>query len=712
MKNYFTILLIVLIAGNYLTAQPQITRDELTVFDKPHENMMRDYLTALVDKYFDKRDSLLSDLRSKEDWASHAQVIRDSMVSWTGMFPEKTPLNARITGRLESDEYTVEKILFESRPNYLVSANLYLPKNITSPRPALLNVIGHTPAGKADERYQYISISMAKKGFVVLTIDGLGQGERVVKEYSEWGSPPGNTHQILGIKSFLVGTHVFNLMVWDAIRAIDYLVSRDEVDPQKIGITGSSGGGMMSTYILPFEDRISISVPTCNPNTWRYRVYANLGTDHEQVFFGAFEAGIDPRGDLLFAHVPKPLLLNTTNEDHLNPLQGVWELNTWLYKAYSAHNSPEKISTTMVNAGHAYNHEQREITYSWLLRWTGNDASKFSEGNIILEKEKDLNAAIDGSVFNEQGSLHPYQLVLDYYETHKSFWPDIKTEKDFSIHKKKMAILLKEVLHSGFENNILQSELSDPRISGDIQINPFTIELQEGIILPGIILNTESGNSKDEIILYLHEDGKQGIINDWDIVTKLLKAGYKICAVDLRGMGETASVKIVNYFWDFLSGEPIFSQRVGDILSVVKWLKGHEAEDKTIKLWGKGMCALYGSFAGLLCDDISSYLLEEPLISFESIVLTEVPAYRNEILLPGILEKFDMPQVYQSLCPEKVTVLNPLSGDKQVANDYDIDELQKSVINTYRFMRNTDKWSVRRADKVNREQVIFNFFIR
>ena len=192
-------------------------------------------------------------------------------------------MNARITGHLDRGEYIIEKIIFESRPNFPVSANLYLPKNLSSPRPAILNVTGHNNDGKAAEKTQRICIAQVKKGFVSLAIDGLGQGERKI-----YNVPVGISHQIIGTQAFISGTHIFNFMVWDAIRAIDYLVSRDEVDAQKIGITGSSGGGMMSTYILPFEDRIYISVPVCNPNTWSYRVHANLATDHEQIFFGAF----------------------------------------------------------------------------------------------------------------------------------------------------------------------------------------------------------------------------------------------------------------------------------------------------------------------------------------------------------------------------------------------------------------------------------------
>ncbi|NLO02956.1 MAG: prolyl oligopeptidase family serine peptidase, partial [Bacteroidales bacterium] len=371
MRTIALMLFLFYIYSSTATGQSLITEGVLSVLGNPSDAMMRDYFRELTDRQFTLRDSLLNSLRSAEEWDMRAQTIRDSMISWTGPLPERTPLNARTTGKLQRDGYTIEKVLFESRPGFYVSGNLYLPDNFSGKRPAHLNVIGHAKVGKADERYQRMSISQAKKGFVVLTIDQLGQGERQVPLYEQWGSAPGNAHRITGTQAFLSGTHVFNIMVWDAIRAVDFLAGRPEVDPEKICMTGSSGGGMMTTYILPFDDRIAVAVPACNPNTWSYRVHANLATDHEQVFFAAFESGIDPRGDPLFCQVPRPLMLNTTSDDNLNPPRGVWELDTWLSKSYSVHGVPEKVTTSMVRAAHDYNREQREATYSWMLKWTG-----------------------------------------------------------------------------------------------------------------------------------------------------------------------------------------------------------------------------------------------------------------------------------------------------------------------------------------------------
>lgn len=519
------ILLFILLTSN-LNAQDQLSIKDITVLSEPADQMMRDYLTQLVDRQFFVRDSLLATLKSKDDWDARAQTIQDSIISWTGPFPERTPLNVRITGGLDREDYVIEKITFESRPNFPVSANLYLPKNFPSPRPAILNVTGHNDDGKAAEKTQRICIAQAKKGFVSLAIDGLGQGERKIYDVSV-----GIAHQIIGTQAFISGTHVFNFMAWDAIRAIDYLVSCKEVDAQKIGITGSSGGGMMSTYVLPFEDRIAVSIPACNPNTWNYRVHANLATDHEQIFFGAFASSIDPRGDPLFAQAPKPLLINATTDDELNPPRGVWDLSSWLYKSYVAHGVPEKFTTSMVKAAHEYNQEQREISYAWMLRWTGGDSENYLEENVVIEKVEDLWATEKGSIYNEPDSRHPHEWVLDYLSENQAEEELIKSQKALEIHKTELVKSIESVLNTNFDNITVIGKLGEAREVGEITIRTFVLEPEAGIMLPGNLLESKVKNPQQDIILYINQNGKSEILKDWDMIEKILGEGYRVLSL-------------------------------------------------------------------------------------------------------------------------------------------------------------------------------------
>jgi pimeloyl-ACP methyl ester carboxylesterase len=188
-------------------------------------------------------------------------------------------------------------------------------------------------------------------------------------------------------------------------------------------------------------------------------------------------------------------------------------------------------------------------------------------------------------------------------------------------------------------------------------------------------------------------------------VKYLLGEGYRLCAVDLRGLGET-SPDMAGKFWDFLAGKPIFGQRVSDVMATIKWLKESEIKAQNIKLWGTGMGALYGAFAGVLTDDISELVLEEPLISFESVVQVEVPKYRHEIILPGILEKFDMTQVYQALSPRPLAVLNPFLGDKTSSEKSDIEKIDKSVSATYKGRKRQNDWRMQKVSGEERGRII------
>ncbi len=708
-QNVIIALATVVVLYNCSSGEEFLKPSDFKVLEKPAKTMMRDYLTAIVDRQFAERAALLGGLKTAEDWNRHAEFIKESMAEWTGPLPKRTPLRARITGRIERDKYAMEKILFESRPNFFVSANLYLPRDYDGPRPAVLNVIGHSSAGKATDKVQRRAIAQAGKGFIALVIDCVGQGERQVEDYARFGRPPGNAHQIVGTQAFLAGTHVFNIMVWDVIRAVDYLVSRPEVDPKRIACTGCSGGGMMTTYLLAFEPRIAVAVPACNPCTWSHRVHANLATDHEQVFFGAFAAGIDPRGDPLFCHVPKPLLINATTDDNLNPPAGVWELSTWLYKAYSAHGEPHKFQTTMVESRHGYNKEQREVAYAWMLQWAEGDASDFREDDFAIEKEEDTWCTSEGNVYREPDSREPHDIVLDHLESHRP--PQAITRKELKVSIKKVLGLQdstwKLQVDAGETHRVAFSPpIDNGGASPTLRVTPVTIQPENSIVLPAVMIESMEKNSDGPLIIYLNDKGKSELIKEEAVLQQLLKKGARIFAVDLRGTGETAPSP-EGKFWDFLAGRPIFGQRVDDIRSVIKYLSSSEADGKDIYVWAKGMSAVYAALAATLEDDITGLVLEEPLLTFEQVVMTKAPAYRYEVILPGVLQEFDLPQVYQTLCPREVTIINPLAGDKSPASQKQVEQTYRQIAQMYIGKGNARNWSVHAdIDEKARSQAI------
>src|SRR5690606_9194036 len=171
----------------------------------------------------------------------YVESVRNKINTVLGPWPEKTPLHARVMGKVEREGYTLEKIIFESRPNFLVTANLYLPHNRKHPLPGVLGTCGHSDNGKAAAAYQSFCQGLAKKGYVVLIFDPVGQGERL--QYVDENLKPmmrigTEEHNYMGNQLVLNEGSLSHWFVWDGIRALDYLLSRPEVDPKYIGVTG------------------------------------------------------------------------------------------------------------------------------------------------------------------------------------------------------------------------------------------------------------------------------------------------------------------------------------------------------------------------------------------------------------------------------------------------------------------------------------------
>ena len=213
----------------------------------------------------------------------HHQRIRECF----GPEPERTALNPRVTGTVERDAYTIENVIFESRPGMLVTANLYIPKGRPFPLPGVVGTCGHSDNGKAEAAYQSFSQALARQGYVVLIYDPIGQGERLQYVNEKLGSRIGvgvYEHLYAGNQQMLVGEFFGAWRAWDGIRALDYLLTRKEVDPKHIGVTGNSGGGTMTTWLVLIlaTNGVMIALPSsCNPRVLsKYqRVHFNITSE-------------------------------------------------------------------------------------------------------------------------------------------------------------------------------------------------------------------------------------------------------------------------------------------------------------------------------------------------------------------------------------------------------------------------------------------------
>lgn len=286
----------VLLLAMILTSEPK--GDELRVLPPPKASttpdMVTTYLNNLAVEALQRRRATYKALKTPEQIADYQKRLREFFVRQLDGFPAKTSINAQTTGKEAASDYRLEKVMFESRPNHHVTAILYLPMS-EPPYPGVIIPCGHSDNGKAAETYQRASILLAKNGIAALCYDPIGQGERY-QALGDSGKPRFGTtteHTLMGVGAILVGTNTAQYRIYDGMRAIDYLQSRPEIDPKRIGVTGNSGGGTLSSYLMALDERIVCAAPSCYLTTFQ-RLLETIGPqDAEQNIYGQIAFGMD-----------------------------------------------------------------------------------------------------------------------------------------------------------------------------------------------------------------------------------------------------------------------------------------------------------------------------------------------------------------------------------------------------------------------------------
>jgi dienelactone hydrolase len=326
-----------------------------------------------LDDYFRAQTTLiasqcLADIRSLEDWQARRGEYRRQLQEMLGLWPlpERTDLQPVITGKLEHPEFTVEKLHFQALPKLYVTANLYLPKNQAGPAPAILYVCGHSRVmtngiscgSKAG--YQRHGEWFARNGYVCLMIDMLQYAEiqgRHRGTYGEgrwWWNSRGYTPA--GVEA------------WFGIRALDYLCARPEVDPQRIGMTGRSGGGSYTWTVAALDDRVKVAAPVAGMTDLRNQVVDGAIEGHcDCMFFPNTYRWDFPQVAALLA--PRPLLIGNSDKDTLFPLDGVVRLYTQTRRIYQLYGKTNELGLLITEGPHADTQDLQLPVFRWFNRF-------------------------------------------------------------------------------------------------------------------------------------------------------------------------------------------------------------------------------------------------------------------------------------------------------------------------------------------------------
>jgi cephalosporin-C deacetylase-like acetyl esterase len=329
-------------------------------------------------------------VRTADEARRYQERVRANFERTVGPMPERGELRSRTTGVTRRAGFAIERLWFQSRPGFYVTANLYLPDDVGAPLPAVLYLPGHSPNGKANEPYQVICQCLARKGYAVLNIDPLGQGERG-PYYA-----PGNNHECQGIQGFLPRDLNPQYFIWDGVRAIDYLQGRPEVDGTRIAVTGISGGGVQTMLLAACDRRVTGAVAMGSVVQMECLLWSSYDPD------GTFDDGIREYGcttaDLVACIAPRGFVIQNGAHDPGFPVGSGHRVYQDVKGVWSAFGAEDQIACDAPDAGHEVNRAMRRNVYRWLNRWLDNEAAGLDDPPVEVLDERDLQVTASGLV--------------------------------------------------------------------------------------------------------------------------------------------------------------------------------------------------------------------------------------------------------------------------------------------------------------------------
>jgi dienelactone hydrolase len=623
--------------------------------------------------------------KSKEAWDQRAELVRRQILVAAGLWPmpEKTPLNAVVHGKIDREEYTVERVYFESYPGHFVTGSLYRPKGRTGKLPVIMAPYGHWANGRffdagrdeirrelvnGEERFevggryilQALCVELARMGCVVFQYDMVGVADSVqVPHTPEW-QPKKDSADRWGFASPQAEARLqtnFGLQTYNSLRALDFVCGLPDVDPSRIGMTGASGGGTQTFICCAIDPRPAVACPAVMVSTamqggcnCENAPYLRLGTGN--VEFAATFA-------------PKPLLMTAANDWTKDmATKGYPELKQH-YKLFdlSGQNPPYKTAedNVMLRAflqfGHNYNNVSRAVIYSWF-----NKHLKLGLKDPIVEEDYKPLTIPEMSVWDEKHPAPPKD-----YAHQQAFLHELAalTQKQIDSLTPKDEASLKEyrrIVGGAMEVMIGRGlpEESAVEIEMPIVLNIDNYEIHKSVLkysdkheeLPALGLVPKGLREWNKsVVIWVDPQGKQSLFGEdgkpRPAVRKLLEAGYPVLSADLFGQGEftkdgkpMAKAPLVGGHIEFTFGynPPMFSQRVRDLLTLISFAR-HTLKAEHVDMIGMNGAGHWVAAARAIAGE----KIDRAAIDTGGFRFANISTFDNPDFLPGGAKYNDLP---------------------------------------------------------------------
>ncbi|MBN1293233.1 MAG: acetylxylan esterase [Candidatus Latescibacteria bacterium] len=714
--------LLCLLIFSCLTTLNVFSQDELSILSgwkkfNNADNALYNEIAGEAYEYLETREKSLEKITTTEQYNAYVSAVREKLSAAFGPLPDKTPLNARITGSFLHEGLFVEKIIFESRPGFWVTGCIFKSQDSHGHLPAVLYVCGHTADGFRSAAYQHVIINLALKGFLVFAIDPIGQGERYQYVNEQDGSSliggPTKEHSYAGLQYLLLGRTMAMVRLWDCIRAVDYLTERPDVDASRIGVHGRSGGGTMSSYLGAMDRRIAAAAPECYITSFR-RLLESIGPqDAEQNLLNQISGGLD-HGDFLIARDNAPTLVVATTQDFFS-IQGVNETVQGI-QSHPVMGKIMNLSMTFDDAPHQSTKKNRETVYAFFAKSFGVNISETDE-EVTPSDSKMLQVTETGQTATS-GSKTIYDLIQ---EDARDLISELERKRSGDMNYSRR---IREAAHdlSGYKHF---KDAGKTIFCGRIQREGYSIEkyiigADNGIPLPALFFVPKE-NKRQYVMLYINPEGKAADSVPGGLIEKLVMEGYNVLSLDIPGYGELKEddqagdsvfdgVSYNILFGAQLIGRSLTGIQASYISKACRFIESHTgASNVHIAGIAKGVAGPALLHAAVMEKNITAVALAESPISWVPVVTTRF--YDNRIgstIVPSALTSYDLLDLLCVMSPHKLLVYKPVGGDADLLED-DISTKISSTVASFFATQKENFMMVRKNDQRTFEKTILEW---
>jgi dienelactone hydrolase len=609
---------------------------------QPGDAMIQRYLTAEAEKLSARFGE---DLVSREAWEAKRPQYVEEYFYMLGLSPrpEKTDLKATVTGTLKGDGYEVEMLHYQSRPGFYVTGNLYRPaEQKTGERlPAVFYVCGHSGRGRNGNKvaFQSHGIWLARHGYVCLLVDTLQLGEIAATHHGTYNLERWWWHSR--------GYTPAGVEAWNGIRGIDYLVSREDVDPERIAVTGISGGGAATFWIAAADERVKVAIPVSGMADLESYVSNRVINGHCDCMF-LYNTFQWPWTRIAGLVAPRPMLFVNSDADRIFPMDANERITNRLERLYSLSGASDRFDTVVSVGGHAYREDIRRAAFQFLNMHLKGDARPVTDSEI--------------DVVSEGGNPGPYPIAPERLRV-------FPTDADLPAHQINTKIdeqfvpmlwvaspaprqrLLDEVRRVSFgyfpETIPAAKRLDKQTLPGGESLE--RLQSEEHIEFRLRYPNLRTGDGPQSVFLALLNEDEAGTTPDWVKEHGISHRTVVLC--EPRGIGATRWTRKngPNYVErsHALLGRTVDAARVWDTIAAAKYLTGHDAKTP-VYVGGKGAAGVLAGYAAALDDKIAGATVITPQ---KSHMHSDAPQFLN------VLRICDVPITFGFIAPRPLRLV-------------------------------------------------------